>query len=359
MMTCLISCISKNRNALHPGQDSIICCSGNIPQRSAVTTDTMHIIPGEFSHAGMVFIPAGEFMMGAADDEGRTDEYPQHKVKLDGFWMDETEVTNAQFKKFVNATGYITTAEIAPDWEEMKKQLPPGTPKPADSLLVAASLVFTAPDHNVSLDDASQWWAWKKGADWKHPQGMGSDITGKDDYPVVHVSWYDAAAYCKWAGKRLPTEAEWEFAARGGKQNEKYPWGNEDIGSGKPKANTWQGNFPIQNLKKDHFERLAPVRSFSPNDYDLYDMAGNVWEWCSDWYDETYYQSIGTQLSINPTGPLQPNDTMEPGVPKKIVRGGSFLCNASYCKGYRVSARMKTSPDTGLEHTGFRCVSSK
>jgi formylglycine-generating enzyme required for sulfatase activity len=307
----------------------------------------------------MVFIHGGEYMMGAADDEGRTDEYPRHKVRLNGFWMDETEVTNAQFRRFVKATGYITQAEKIPDWEEMKKQLPPGTPKPNDSLLVAASLVFVSPGRDVSLADPSQWWVWEKGASWKHPQGPGSSIDGKDNYPVVHISWYDAMAYCKWSGKRLPTEAEWEFAARGGKQNEKYPWGNEDIDSGRPKANTWQGNFPNQNVNNDHFARLAPVRSFLPNEYGLYDMAGNVWEWCSDWYDENYYQRLKTQLSMDPAGPSRSNDPMEPGVPKKVVRGGSFLCNASYCKGYRVSSRMKTSPDTGLEHTGFRCVSSK
>ena len=359
LITCLVSCNSNNSNVVDPGSDSIICCGGNMPQRPATSIDSINITPGEVSHTGMVFINGGEYLMGAADEEGRPDEYPQHKVNLDGFWMDETEVTNAQFSRFVHATGYSTTAEKTPDWEEMKKQLPPGTAKPADSLLVAASLVFSAPEKNVSLTDASQWWVWKKGADWKHPQGPGSNIAGKDNYPVVHISWYDAMAYCKWSGKRLPTEAEWEFAARGGKQNEKYPWGNEDIESGKPKANTWQGNFPNQNLKKDHFERLAPVRSFAANGYGLYDMAGNLWEWCSDWYDAAYYQVVKTLLSTNPTGPMQSNDPEEPGVPKKVVRGGSFLCNASYCKGYRVSSRMKTSLDTGLEHTGFRCVSSR
>jgi len=359
LITCLLSCNGKNDQAPQTDPDSIICCGGNIPQRPAGLMDTVNISPGQVSHAGMVFIAGCEYLMGAADEEGRTDEYPQHKVKLDGFWMDETEVTNAQFSRFVHATGYITTAEKAPDWEEMKKQLPPGTTKPADSLLVPASLVFTAPEKNVLLNDASQWWVWKKGADWKHPQGPASSITGKDDHPVVHISWYDAMAYCKWSGKRLPTEAEWEFAARGGKQNEKYPWGDEDVELGKPKANTWQGNFPNRNLMKDHFERLAPVRSFAPNGYGLYDMAGNVWEWCSDWYDAAYYKSVKTKLSVDPAGPIQTNDPTEPGIPKKVVRGGSFLCNASYCKGYRVSSRMKTSPDTGLEHTGFRCVSSK
>ena len=306
-----------------------MACVDSMPARLAVVADTMQIKPGVLSKEGMVWIPGGEFMMGATDEEGRPDEYPSRKVTVKGFWMDATEVTNAQFRKFVEATGYVTTAEQNVTWEELKTQLPAGTPKPHDSLLKASSLVFTPPAQAVPLDDVSQWWSWRRGADWKHPQGPESDINGKDNYPVVHISWNDAAAYCKWAGKRLPTEAEWEFASRGGKQQEKYPWGNEDPSAGKPKANTWQGEFPNHNTNVDGYYRSAPVHSFEANGYGLYDMAGNVWEWCSDWYE-------GSQM--------------------KVVRGGSFMCNASYCKGYRVTARMKTSPDTGLEHTGFRCV---
>jgi formylglycine-generating enzyme required for sulfatase activity len=194
------------------------------------------------------------------------------------------------------------------------------------------------------------------GANWKHPRGPGSDINGKDDYPVVQVSWDDAMAYCKWAGKRLSTEAEWEYAARGGMMNKKYPWGDEDPEAMRPKANTWQGKFPATNTSWDHFENLAPVKSFQPNPYGLYDMAGNVWEWCSDWYHEAYYAQLQGTILSNPTGPTSSLDSDEPSIAKRVVRGGSFLCNASYCKGYRTSSRMKSSPDTGLEHTGFRCV---
>ena len=353
-----VGCNNSTRHTIAETNDSAASCESNLPSRFAnMALDTLSNTAGNVSHEGMVFIKGGEFMMGASDSEGRPDEYPQHKVKLNGFWIDATEVTNAQFKKFADATGYITTAEIAPDWEEIKKQLPQGTPKPDDSVFVAASLVFTPPSHPVPFNDVSQWWSWKKGASWKHPQGEGSSIIGKDNLPVVQISWFDAMAYCKWAGKRLPTEAEWEYAARGGKENEKYFWGNEDIEAGKPKANTWQGSFPNKNTDWDKFDRAAPVKSYKPNSYGLYDMAGNVWEWCADWYDENYFKTVASVISSNPKGPSQSIDPMEPTVPKKVVRGGSFLCNASYCKGYRLSSRMKTSPDTGLEHTGFRCVS--
>jgi formylglycine-generating enzyme required for sulfatase activity len=331
-------------------------CIISKPSLISERTKSVDNLNQSHSHNGMVWIPGGTFKMGASDKEGRTNEYPSHTVTVDGFWMDQTEVTNAQFKKFVEATGYITNAEKKPVWEELKKQLPEGTPKPADSILVASSLVFTPTSYPVSLTDPSKWWTWKQGADWKHPQGPNSNIEGKDNYPVVHISWDDAVAYANWAGKRLPTEAEWEYAARGGLKNQPYSWGSEPIEKGKPKANTWQGKFPYLNTKWDHFEKLAPVKSFSPNGYRLFDMAGNVWEWTSDWYDADYY-SRAKASTINPMGPEKSNDPMEPGVPKKTIRGGSFLCNDSYCKGYRVSARMSSSPDTGLENTGFRCVS--
>ncbi|RZK58804.1 MAG: formylglycine-generating enzyme family protein [Pedobacter sp.] len=346
------SCNSEDKEAAQADSAS---CESNLPNRFGVGLDTTKIAKGKVNHDNMVFIPAGEFLMGASDKEGREDEYPQHPVKLNSFWMDITEVTNASFAKFVKATGYVTTAERKPDWEEMKKQLPAGTPKPPDSVFVAASLVFSAPKQIANLNDASQWWVWKKGADWKHPHGPNSNINGKDDFPVVHISWDDAMAYCQWAGKRLPTEAEWEYASRGGLKNSLYPWGNEDIEKGKVKANTWQGNFPLKNTNWDKFSGLAPTKKFAPNGFGLYDMAGNVWEWCSDWYRPDYYT---TENQTNPQGPPDSYDPMEPTVSKRVVRGGSFMCNASYCKGYRVTSRMKTSTDTSLEHTGFRCVST-
>lgn len=296
-------------------------------------------------------------MMGGDNGEAQPDEYPKHKVTVSGFWMDATEVTNAQFAKFVKATGYVTTAERKPDWNELKKQLPPGTPRPADSLLVAASLVFDPPNHPVNLSDYTQWWVWKKGANWRHPHGAGSTIAGKNNAPVVHVSWFDAIAYCKWAHKRLPTEAEWEWAARGGLQNHIYPWGNEPVDAGKPKANTWQGHFPYDNTVKDKFYGLAPVASFAPNGYGLYDMAGNVWEWCNDRYNYNYYQTINKPGGvIDPQGPAKSYDPEEPYAVKRVTRGGSFLCNDSYCSGYRVARRMKSTEDSGMEHLGFRCV---
>jgi formylglycine-generating enzyme required for sulfatase activity len=354
----LVACNSTNTTETGEAKvdSSAIACAAQLPSRVAGlrTPDSLPVAGSGFE--GMVWIPGGRALIGASDGEGRPDEYPQHQVEVDGFWMDETEVTNAQFQKFVAATGYITTAERAVDWEELKKQLPPGTPKPADSLLVAASLVFTSPAGPVSLNDASQWWRWKRGANWREPQGPGSTIKGKQDYPVVHVSWEDAQAYCKWAGKRLPTEAEWEFAARGGNGDAVYPWGTEGVEASKPKANTWQGVFPGKNTAWDGYTGTAPVKTFAPNSYGLYDMAGNVWEWCSDWYREDGYQQAKNSVQKNPAGPTESFDPMEPTVPKRVVRGGSFLCHDAYCKGYRVTARMKTSPDTGLEHTGFRCV---
>src|SRR5215204_1698428 len=337
-------------------KDTVASCM-QVPSRFG-SSDTLSGITARKNKndSGMVLITGGEFEMGADNDQSSEDEYPKHKVRVSPFYMDATEVTNAQFAAFVKSTGYVTTAEKKPNWEELKATLPPGTAKPHDSLLVAASLVFRATDGPVNLRDYNLWWSWKAGANWKHPEGPASSIEKKSNFPVVHVSWDDAIAYCKWAGKRLPTEAEWEFAARGGLQNNVYPWGSEHINSGRPKANSWEGKFPHHNETKDGYFRSAPVKSFAPNGYGLYDMAGNVWEWCSDWYHADYYKTIANTTSTNPKGPAKSFDPDDPYMQKKSMRGGSFLCNDRYCSGYRVARRMKSSPDTGLEHTGFRCV---
>jgi sulfatase modifying factor 1 len=338
-----------------------ISCTSNIPKRYSADASTQSVTPiTDSAHGNMVWIDEGTFMMGADNDQASPDEYPKHKVTVHGFWMDATEVTNAQFTAFVKATGYITTAEQKPDWEEMKKQLPGATPKPDETVLVAASLVFNAPQKPVSLNDYGQWWSWKKGASWQHPDGSESNLVGKENYPVVHVSYYDALAYCKWAGKRLPTEAEWEWAARGGLSNNIYPWGNEHVSEGKIKTNSWQGHFPDKNTVEDKYYLSSPVKSFASNNYGLYDMAGNVWEWCADNYDYTYYKTISMPEGVtNPKGPATSYDPDEPYAKKRVVRGGSFLCNDSYCSGYRVARRMKTSEDSGMEHLGFRCVQDK
>lgn len=342
-------------------EDSTKSCCSQVPSRYKISADTNRSVKRiENSNLGMVLIPGGTFEMGGDNVQASPDEYPKHKVSVDSFWMDITEVTNAQFAIFVNQTGYVTTAEIKPDWEVIKKQLPPGTPYPGDDQLVAASLVFKPSKREVDLQNYSQWWEWKPGASWKHPKGPGSSIVGKENEPVVHVSWYDASAYAKWAGKRLPTEAEWEYAARGGMNNKIYPWGNEPVDQGKPKANSWQGKFPYLNEKRDRYEAIAPVKSFLPNPYGLYDMAGNVWEWCYDLYHAQYYSMVNYPKGIsNPLGPERSYDPDEPYAVKRVLRGGSFLCNDSYCSGYRVARRMKSTEDTSMEHTGFRCVKDK
>jgi formylglycine-generating enzyme required for sulfatase activity len=355
LVLTVFSCVNQQEQIVSRKEDTVSCM--RVPSRIAGVADTANLIQrGDGSTTGMVFIPGGTFTMGGDNEQASPDEYPEHEVRVGPFWMDQTEVTNAQFAAFVKATGYITTAEQKPDWEVLKKELPAGTPKPADSILVAASLVFTPTDGPVDLNNYGTWWRWMKGANWKHPEGPGSSIVGKEKYPVVHISWYDAQAYCKWAGKRLPTEAEWEFAARGGLKNNIYPWGDEHVSKGRPKTNSWEGNFPYFNEQKDGHLKLAASRTYAPNGYQLFDMAGNVWEWCSDWYNADYYKTLQSGTAVNPQGPDKSFDPDEPHMAKRSLRGGSFLCNDSYCSGYRVSRRMKSSPDTGLEHTGFRCV---
>ncbi len=311
---------------------------------------------------GMVWIPGGEFTMGSTDPLARPDERPRHRVRVNGFWIDETEVTNAQFDAFATATGYKTVAERPVNWEELKKQVPPGTPKPDDSMLAPGSLVFTPPSGPVTTGDVSAWWGWTTGASWRQPSGPGSNIKGFEHHPVVHIAHEDAAAYAKWAGKRLPTEAEWEFAARGGLDEKVNAWGDEPIDA--KKCNTWQGHFPDSNTNDDGFAGTAPVKSFPPNGYGLYDMAGNVWEWCSDLYrPDTFARQVlaagGSKVVVvNPKGPDKSLDPRNPDAPEsRVHRGGSFLCNDSYCASYRPSARMAAPPDTGMSHLGFRCVS--
>lgn len=309
---------------------------------------------------GMVWIPGGTFNQGAVnhDKMAMGHEKPAIPVTVNGFFMDVDEVTNADFRKFVDATGYVTVAEREIDWEEMKKQLPAGTPKPHDSIMQPGSLTFKKTKNSVpNLYDFSQWWEWKIGANWKQPHGPGSNLAGKENHPVVHISYEDAQAYCKWAGRRLPTEAEWERAARGEQQNKVFFWGDDPTKLSKM-ANTWEGEFPVSNTQADGFERRAPVRSYPPNDFGLYDMAGNVWEWTNDWYNTNYYKQMqrAGRVAINPTGAEAPFNERDPYARERVIKGGSFLCSDSYCASYRISARMATSLDSAQEHLGFRTV---
>ncbi|MGE3174191.1 MAG: formylglycine-generating enzyme family protein [Planctomycetota bacterium] len=300
--------------------------------------------------AGMVWIPGGRFAMGS--QEGDLDA-PLHEVELSGFWLDATEVTNAQFARFVEATGYVTDAERTPTAEEL-----PGVPE-ADR--VPGSLVFQKPSGDVPLQEYWRWWQFVPGACWRHPEGPGSDLDGREQHPVVHVSWRDAAAYARWAQKRLPTEAEWEYAARGGLDRQRFAWGDEQRPGGRWVANIWQGAFPRTNDLTDGFAATAPVRSFPANRYGLFEMSGNVWEWVHDHYRPDGYGSRTARAAVqrDPQGPADSFDPAEPDLPKRVMRGGSFLCSDVYCLGYLPGTRMKSSPDTGLCHTGFRCAKDR
>jgi formylglycine-generating enzyme required for sulfatase activity len=308
----------------------------------------------------MVWIPGGEFSMGVADPRGlpeggheaMADARPIHRVYVDGFWMDRTEVTNEQFARFVAATRYITVAEQKPRAEDF-----PGAPP---DNLVPGSVVFTPPGRPVALDDHYQWWSYRRGASWRHPHGPGTGVVGKARYPVVHIAWEDAVAYAAWAGKRLPTEAQFEFAARGGLSGQVYAWGNELRPGGRWMANTFQGRFPLRDDGTDGHTGIATVAQYPPNAYGLYDIAGNVWEWCFDWYRPDYYGQLAAAgvVARNPRGPDTPFDPAEPGEKKRIQRGGSFLCTDEYCTRYMVGTRGKGEASSGTDHGGFRCVRS-
>lgn len=335
----------------------LFLCSCRQPAKSPIVKIPNGVKPPK----GMVWIPGGTFTQGAVQNDSLAlpREKPSFQVQIDGFFMDITEVTNQQFATFVKETHYVTTAERPIRWEELKKQVPAGTPKPHDSLLQPGSLIFIKPQQPMSsCCDYSQWWLWKNGVNWKHPYGKGSNIEGKENYPVVHISYKDAEAYCQWAGKRLPTEAEWEYAAKGGNNNRIFTWNNKSDVS--KNANTWNGVFPATNTQEDGFESVAPVKSYQPNAYGLYDMIGNVWEWTSDWYSEKYYKetALRNKTLINPTGAKEAYNSRNLLTQEKIIKGGSYLCHKSYCASYRISARMSNTVDSSTEHLGFRTVLS-
>jgi formylglycine-generating enzyme len=309
-------------------------------ERSAITLHDMIVIPG------------GTFRMGS--DKHYPEEAPIHRVTVDGFWMDRKPVTNREFRKFVESTGYVTFAEIAPDPKDYPGALP--------HMLKAGSLVFSPPNHPVDLGNFANWWSFKFGANWRRPYGKGSSIRGLDDHPVVHIAYRDAEAYAAWAGKELPTEAEWEYAARGGLDQAEFAWGDELTLGGRHIANTWQGEFPRQNLAEDGFERTSPAEAFPPNGYGLFDMIGNVWEWTTDWYSARHTADAPKACCIpeNPRGgpeassydPCQPNIK----IPRKVLKGGSHLCAPNYCRRYRPAARHPHPVDTSTSHIGFRCI---
>jgi sulfatase modifying factor 1 len=346
-----VSCTSNGLTVA----DSTLYMHGGGAEYTPTLVTNQH--PSGAAPENMVWIAGGEFSMGGVNPVGMNDggkeamgdARPVHRVRVDGFYMDATEVTNREFAAFVKATGYKTVAEIKPTKAEF--------PTAPEENLVAGSVVFT-PSATNDLSNHFQWWNYVPGADWRHPEGASSSIVGKEDYPVVHIAWEDAAAYAKWAGKRLPTEAEWEFAARGTKAGDLYTWGNQFKPDGKWMANIYQGKFPQKDEGADGYMGLAPVKHFAPNPYGLYDMAGNVWEWCADWYRPDYYQTVSKNgvVAQNPRGPSDSYDPSEPGVPKKVQRGGSFLCTDQYCTRYMVGTRGKGEYRSASNHVGFRCV---
>jgi len=323
-----------------------VCCNQSEHKEETADGTTIEepAAPKDIVTPKMVHIAAGTFMMGT-DDAAFPDAHPVHKVSVKEFWLDEHEVTNHEFENFVKATNYITVAERQLDPKDY-----PGVP--AESL-VPGSAVFYQTGQPVSLNDPLQWWKYIPETSWKHPLGPESNITGKENYPVVHVCYEDAMAYCKWAGKRLPTEAEWEYAAQGKQPGLKYYWGNELKPGGKWMANIYQGDFPSHDKGEDGFAGIAPVKSYPPNGYGLYDMDGNIWEWCNDFYRPDYYAKSPVN---NPTGPADSFDPDEPTAVKRVQRGGSFLCSDQYCIRYRPGSRGKGEVTSGSNNLGFRCV---
>jgi formylglycine-generating enzyme len=313
---------------------------------------TGHGLADDPTHPGMIKIPGGTLRMGS--DSHYPEEAPVHRVSVDAFWIDCMPVTNRDFRKFVNATGHLTFAEIKPDAADYPDALP--------RMLKAGSLVFTPPKHHVDLRDWSQWWGFKFGADWRRPYGPRSSISGLDDHPVVHIAYRDAEAYANWVGKDLPTEAEWEFAARGGLDGAEFAWGDELTPGGRQMANTWQGAFPRENLALDKYERTSPVTAFPPNGYGVYDMIGNVWEWTADWFSPRHEADAPKACCIpgNPRGGSESAsyDSCQPNIkiPRKVLKGGSHLCAPNYCRRYRPAARHAHPVDTSTSHIGFRCV---
>ena len=378
--------LDRRRNAWLSGLALVGLCAGSTAQSPAGTPEATSASattrtppspdtsgwPDKPWPAGMVWIPAGEFTMGTDDPTALANERPAHRVKLDGFWMDEHDITNEEFARFVEATGYVTIAERPVDWDELKKQVPEGTPKPPDEMLLPGSLAFTPPDGPVDLRDMQNWWTWTTGTSWKHPEGPQSSITDRADCPAVQVAWDDAVAYASWARKRLPTEAEWEYAARGGSPtNTRFGWGDEfRVGGaqGRFMCNSFTGTFPYDDTAEDGFAGVAPVKSFPPNGYGLYEMAGNVWQWTADIYRADAHALSAAEAArtpdgccINPRGPLTAFNPVRdmPASLERVVKGGSFLCHVSYCESYRPTARRGTPPDTGTGHTGFRCAVSQ
>ncbi len=349
---------SSKKAPAFPAAETAETASPTLPPGFGPTVANTTPPPGP-APEGMVWIPGGEFSMGT-NDEGEAlcgmpgvtrDAQPIHRVRVDGFWMDATEVTNAQFAKFVEETGYITVAETKPSQEEFPT-VPPEN-------LIAGSVVFAPTDRPVTLDNHIQWWSYVPDANWRQPAGPASRLEGRENHPVVHIAYEDAEAYAKWAGKRLPTEAEWEFAARGGKAGQLYSWGDELKPGDEYQANIYQGTFPVAggDTGDDGFKGIAPVAQFAPNPYGLHDMAGNVWEWCSDFYrPDTYARRKSESPVVNPQGPSDSYDPAEPGAVKRVNRGGSFLCTDQYCTRYMVGTRGKGEVRTASNHVGFRCV---